>query len=233
MQGTISVGGYNKFMKLAGKQFYRMLVVIWLTFSIGSVVLAAASWWNLTRLMAQGRKLSAIRDDMDAIFKSLLDAETATRGYVITGNTNYLQPYMAATNNMPTQFVQLVELVGSDSTFARLVTDLRGQADLSLNCQQQVISARSRSLSTATTLFDTGQGKQVMDGIRISFLSARLWSRTTFRAKSVTSCWPVFCKANWLRRISFRSDQIAPETNCCDVKAGSVAAVVLVEVALA
>jgi signal transduction histidine kinase/CheY-like chemotaxis protein len=153
-------------MRRLGNRFYKTIVILWITLSIGSVVLAAISWWNLSDLMAQGRKWTAVRDDMDGILKSLLDVETGTRGYVITGNTNYLDPLNTATNNLPAQFNHLVGLVGDDSSFIKLVTDLRGQADLSLNWQYRVLEARDRSFNKAADLMDTGEGKKIMDGIR-------------------------------------------------------------------
>jgi signal transduction histidine kinase/DNA-binding NarL/FixJ family response regulator len=153
-------------MRRLGNRFYKTIVILWITLSIGSVVLAAISWWNLSDLMAQGRKWTAVRDDMDGILKSLLDVETGTRGYVITGNTNYLDPLNTATNNLPAQFNHLVGLVGDDSSFIKLVTDLRGQADLSLNWQYRVLEARDRSFNKAADLMDTDEGKKIMDGIR-------------------------------------------------------------------
>jgi signal transduction histidine kinase/CheY-like chemotaxis protein len=153
-------------MRRLGNPFYKTIVIVWLTLSIGSVVLAAISWWHLTELMAQGRMLTAVRDDTDGILKSLLDAETGTRGYVITGSTNYLEPFFLATNNITPQFDHLVALVSGDSSFIKIVTDLRGQIVLSLNWQQQVITARTRGFSKAAELINTGQGKQIMDDIR-------------------------------------------------------------------
>ena len=38
-------------MRRLGNRFYKTIVVLWLTLSIGSVVLAAISWWNLSNLM--------------------------------------------------------------------------------------------------------------------------------------------------------------------------------------
>ncbi len=153
-------------MRRLGNRFYKTIVVLWLTLSIGSVVLAAISWWNLSDLMAQGRRLSATGTDLDGLLKSMLDAETGTRGYVITGNTNYLEPFQNATSNIPLQFDHLVALIGGDPVLIKKATDLRGQMDLSLNWQMQVIISRSRSLNKAVDLITTGQGKQAMDGIR-------------------------------------------------------------------
>ena len=153
-------------MRLLGNKFYKTIVILWLTLSIGSVVLAAISWWNLSTLMDQGKKVTGIRDDTAGILKSLLDAETGTRGYVITGNTNYLEPLYDATNSLSPQFDHLAGLAGSDPDFFKIVTDLRGQAALSLNWQQQLVAARDHGFSKAADLMSTGQGKQIMDGIR-------------------------------------------------------------------
>ncbi len=110
--------------------------------------------------------LTAVRDDTDGILKSLLDAETGTRGYVITGNTNYLEPFCLATNSIMPQFDHLIGLVVGDPSFIQIVTDLRARTEFSLNWQQQVITARNHSFSKAADLVNTDQGKQIMDGIR-------------------------------------------------------------------
>ena len=154
-------------MRQLGNPFYKTIVIVWLTLSIGSVVLAAISWWNLSILMTQGRKLATVRDDVDGILKSLLDAETGARGYVITGNTNYLEPYYMATNDLSSQFDHLTGLISGDPSFIKMVTDLRGQADLSLDWQHRIVDARGRNFNKAADLITTGEGKQIMDSIRV------------------------------------------------------------------
>jgi len=46
------------------KQFYKLVVVAWLTFSLGSVVLALISWHQLSAQMAVGKQTLAVRDDL-------------------------------------------------------------------------------------------------------------------------------------------------------------------------
>jgi signal transduction histidine kinase/FixJ family two-component response regulator len=159
-------GFSKKFMRRFGNKFYKTIVIIWLTLSIGSVLLAGLSWWNLTTSMKQGRKLTAIRDDLDSILKSLLDAETGARGYVITGDPKFLEPFNSATNSLDPEFDHLVTLVAGDMTFIKTVTDMRGEAALVIGWQQQIIAARSRSFNKAAELVTTGQSKEVMDTIR-------------------------------------------------------------------
>ena len=97
-----------------GKQFYKLVVVAWLTFSLGSVVLALISWHQLSARMDYGRQVTVTRDELHEVNKSLLDLETGERGYVITGDKNFLEPFNEAETNLPAQFESLVALVHDD-----------------------------------------------------------------------------------------------------------------------
>ncbi len=156
----------GNFMRRLGNRFYKTIVILWITLSIGSVVLAAISWVQLSARLAEGRQMTASRQDLDDILRFLVDAETGTRGYVITGNTNFLQPVVEATNNVPARFDHLVQLAHTDPGFLRDVTILRGQSDLSFDWQRRIIEARNHNFNKAADLISTGEGKKVMDGIR-------------------------------------------------------------------
>jgi signal transduction histidine kinase/CheY-like chemotaxis protein len=156
-------------MRRLGNRFYRTIVILWITLSIGSVVLAAISWVQLTGRMAEGRQMNAIRQDLDSIMQYLTDAESGTRGYVITGNTNFLAPLNEAITNIPPRFDDLVQLSQNNLSFLQAVTIMRGQADLCLDWQRQVIEARKHSLDRAASLILTDQGKKIMAAIREQF----------------------------------------------------------------
>ncbi len=156
-------------MRRLGNRFYRTIVILWITLSIGSVVLAAISWVQLTGRMAEGRQMNTIRQDLDSIMQYLTDAESGTRGYVITGNTNFLAPLNEAITNIPLRFDDLVQLSQNNLSFLQAVTIMRGQADLCLDWQRQVIEARKHSLDRAASLILTDQGKKIMAAIREQF----------------------------------------------------------------
>ncbi len=149
-----------------GNRFYKTIVILWITLSIGSVVLAAISWVQLSARLVKGRQMSATRQDLDDIFRYLVDAETGTRGYVITGNTNFLGPLNEADVKLPARLDDLVQLAHSDPDFLQSVTVLRGKADMTLDWQNRVVTARGHSFSTAASLISSGEGKIVMDDIR-------------------------------------------------------------------
>src|SRR6266704_2057741 len=102
-------------MKLqAGKQFYKLVVVAWLTFSVGSVVLALLSWHQLDTRMGYGKQVTLTRDELQKVYESLLNMEAGERGYVIAGDKKFLEPFNAAETNLPAHFDSLVLLVHDD-----------------------------------------------------------------------------------------------------------------------
>jgi signal transduction histidine kinase/CheY-like chemotaxis protein len=154
-------------MKLqTGKQFYKLVVVAWLTFSLGSVVLALVSWHQLSAQRVVGGQVSAIRDDLDGILKSLLDMETGERGYVITGNKDFLGPFNQAENTLPAQFNDLINLIHDDPPMLQLVTQLQADSQASLSWQHAVINARAQSFDQAAKMVGTGNLKKMMDQMR-------------------------------------------------------------------
>src|SRR5882672_5292750 len=63
-------------------QIYRSVVVLWLTMSVASVMLAAVTWLQLSRRLQAAQESTAIREDLDQILRSMVDAETSQRGYL-------------------------------------------------------------------------------------------------------------------------------------------------------
>src|ERR1700761_5106771 len=100
---------------------YRLAVVIWLSLSIVSVLLAAISWVRLSHTMAGGRRWSSVGPQVDEILKTMLDSETGVRGYIITGNTNFLDPYNAAQTNFGIEFDRLADITAGNTNMLEAV----------------------------------------------------------------------------------------------------------------
>jgi len=146
---------------------YRLAVGIWLTLSIVSVLLAAVSWVRLSHTMAAGRQWSAVGPQVDEILKTMLDSETGVRGFIITGNTNFLDPYIAAQTNFGVQFDQLADVTAGDTNMLRAVLDLRAQSEALADFNHQAIDARNHSFHDAQAMIASGKGKLAMDQIRL------------------------------------------------------------------
>ena len=149
------------------KHIYNVVVVIWLTLSLGSVVLAGLAWSQLSRLMVIGRQNAAIKDNLDEIFKSLLETEAASRGYVITGDRAILQPLNDSQINLPIFFAALTQAVQGEPALLEQMKVLHSQADEFESWQSKVVAARGRSFNQAADLISTGEGKTLLDGIHV------------------------------------------------------------------
>ncbi len=146
---------------------YTVVLTVWLTLSIASVIVAAVNWHVLSRQIAASDHGTAIREETDGVLKLLLDAETGQQGYIITGEDPFLEPLQAAITHLPGRFDRLVELTRGDPELLRQVIELRVQSELSLAYHMKAVQTRrEQGLVTAAAIIKEGEGLQIMDNIR-------------------------------------------------------------------
>ncbi|WP_427915535.1 CHASE3 domain-containing protein [Ramlibacter sp. MMS24-I3-19] len=110
---------------------------------------------------------AAMRSGLDWLLQNVLDAETASRGFLLTGETRYLAPYQAATSNVD----RAIEQMGpawSDATEDAPVLRQLGQDVRSLLAQMDhsVQLRRTGHADARQELQLTDAGKDTMDAIR-------------------------------------------------------------------
>ena len=153
---------------------YRTVVVVWLTLSIASVALAAVTWVQLSGRLKAARTAVAIREHLDGILRMLLEAETAQRGFLIAGDRQFLEPLQETETNLPLEFDRLTELVSRDPVLLKRVMDLRGQSEVSLHYQRELVKLRQDNDATkAMGRVAAGEGQRLMDEVRTSVASIR------------------------------------------------------------
>jgi len=153
---------------------YRTVVVVWLTLSVSSVVLAAVTWIQLSNDLAAAREAVAVREELDAVIKLLVDAETAQRGFTITGDESFLGPLTEGAKKLPSHFERLAELARDDSELLKVVLNLRAQSEVSLNYQRDVVEVRrTEGAKKAMELVAQGHGKKVMNDLRAEITTVR------------------------------------------------------------
>jgi CHASE3 domain sensor protein len=119
---------------------------------------------------------SAIQAELSGVLKDMTDMETSQRGYLLTGNPAYLQPYTEAKGRIDADFVSLRTGLASrtqreqslESRLEALARSKEAEIERSIGLRQQ--GYRHRSFM----LVDTNEGKDYMDEIRriVSSLSA-------------------------------------------------------------
>lgn len=148
------------------RKVYQLVVGIWLALSIVSVFLAAVCWVRLSYTVQANRRWSAVGPQLDEILKTMLDSETGVRGFIITGTTNFLDPYNVAQTNFEAQFGQLADETAGNTNMLQAVLDLRAQSEALADFNRQAIDARNHNFRDAEALTASGKGKQIMDQIR-------------------------------------------------------------------
>lgn len=106
---------------------------------------------------------------------ALQDAERGQRGYLLTGQKAYLEPYRAAITGVPRLMASLTRLTTDDPDQQRQLPGLAGQIDLKLHELKSTLSAYgSGGLSAAQKIVETNAGLHEMGSIesRIDALTA-------------------------------------------------------------
>ena len=133
------------------------------------VVLGVLSYKNTTELIADAQNVShtyQVLGKLESIISTITDAETGQRGYIITGDDAYLEPYRAAIAGVGTILKDLRQLIRDPDQQKRL----DALAPL-VTARLEIISAqidarRTNGFKAAQTQILSGQGKKTMDEIR-------------------------------------------------------------------
>lgn len=143
------------------------------SFALAAAILVFAGWEAHRSTVqvaaaADERKNSsqilAIVDDTEG---RLVDAETAERGYLITGDESYLQPHREAIRNLDEVLTRLKGRTASQKSQQKHIQVLEPLIEKKLARIQESISLRrGKGLAAATQLVREGGGKLWMDEIR-------------------------------------------------------------------
>ena len=147
-------------------------------FQIGVPALLAFIAWNaylavnhlrlVQTIAALTIESSAIQSELSGVLKDVTDMETGQRGFLLTGDPAYLQPYTDAKGRMEMDFVSLRAGLSDrmqreqslESRLESLVKSKQAEMERSISLRQQ--GYRHRSFK----LVDTNEGKDYMDEIR-------------------------------------------------------------------
>jgi PAS domain S-box-containing protein len=102
-------------------------------------------------------------DETTQLIASLADAETGQRGYLLTGDRTFLQPYEEAVDRVPEELAALAQLSELDSHRFGIIRNL---AEAKLAELKRVIGLRDRDPGQAIAAVKQGEGKRIMDELR-------------------------------------------------------------------
>ncbi len=139
-------------------------VMVMLALFIG---LAIKSIWDFVDAAATTTQTHEILNGLERLTSEVKDAETGHRGYVITGDEAYLEPYHHALSSIDGEFQRLRTLLAHDPEQLRRLEALRPATDRRLaSLRANVEVRRSKGFDAALAVINTGEGKQLMDTFR-------------------------------------------------------------------
>jgi CHASE3 domain sensor protein len=148
-----------------------------LALQIGIPTLLALMAWNaylavshlnrMQKITALTMESSAIQAELAAVLKDLTDMESGQRGFLLTGDDTYLQPYSEAKGRVETNFVALRAGLTNRRDEQSLVSQLASLASAKQAEMERTISLRQRGYRLRSfRVVDTNEGKDYMDKIR-------------------------------------------------------------------
>ncbi len=140
-------------------------VALLLILFVASSVLSA---WSYVRYTRADLAISAVTGASDDLLVGLLDAETGQRGYLLTSDPAYLQPYQVALSTVPADQQRLGSLVSAVPGTGRYLGELNSLVAAKMAELAKTINlARAGDHAGAVRLVDTNKGKRAMDDVRV------------------------------------------------------------------
>ena len=129
----------------------------------------ALTFWTFLQMQqaAELRKHSRTTiQSADALLSSLKDAETGQRGYLLTGNEAFLEPYLAAGDSIRRHLEELRQLALLDAARQRLDALAPLLNATLVELAHLVELRRNNEMASALALVRGGDGKRLMDSMR-------------------------------------------------------------------
>lgn len=123
----------------------------------------------------------AIQDATTQVMFDLLNAETGQRGYIITGDEDYLTPYNLAIDRAKLDVPNLVKTTATDPEHAPVVKEMTALIDDKMVELDRTINVRKKDgLVAAANEVGQHRGKNLMDEIRVHIDTVNLRETTKF-----------------------------------------------------
>jgi len=143
------------------------VLIAWLVLTVAGLIMRWGAWDRLTHSLDAAGAATRLEESLSQLFSDLQEAESSQRGYVLTGNEDYLEPFQKTETSLASQFHGLEAMVMLDPALGDDLLKLKGLTDIKMNEMRETIKVRhDKSLKEAAALVNSGKGKDEMDQIR-------------------------------------------------------------------
>ena len=170
------------------QRFVKALLLVVLACLIGISWLA---YRNIHAAAGSEHRETHSREVLQAlgdILSSLKDAETEQRGFIITGNPDYLEPYYTNLDTYSTSLADLRRLTADNANQQQRIAAITPLVTAKLEDLEETIGLReTKGLSAAIAAVTARSGKKTMDQIRVLVIEARVQESLLLESLAITS----------------------------------------------
>ena len=152
------------------------------------IVVAGSSVWLSERTRenaADVQEAQSIRTRTSRVLALLLDAETGQRGFLLTQDPRYLEPYEAARRQIGPDIERLKQLEHADPEQEKLLDELSGTvSDKFAELDRTIALAQAGNVAAAIDLVKSDRGRESMDAARKTL--SNLLARADIRLRADT-----------------------------------------------
>ncbi len=134
------------------------------------IIIGFVSYQSATRLIETSSRVEQTQErlnKLEQLLSELKDAETGQRGYILTGEEPYLEPYQTAIASVDGEIKNLRTLTTLHPNQQRQLDALEPLIAKKLAEVNRLVDLRkNQGLEAALKVMRTGQGKKLMDNIR-------------------------------------------------------------------
>ncbi len=121
------------------------------------------NWQEFAGLRAEGKAARDAIDQLEAIVVSVREAEASQRGYLLTGQDSYLEPYNRVVAAIPSEFARIDELAPAQGPLLREIHRLVSEKLTEM--QQTIDLRRDKGLDAALQVMLKDQGWELTNRI--------------------------------------------------------------------
>ncbi len=161
------------------------MLIAWVLLTITGIVVRSMVWNRMTRGLDASGEATRVEQSLSQLSSSLQDAEASQRGYLLTANEGYLEPFKQTEATLPSKFSELAEAARQDSALEKDLLELRGLTELKMVEMRDTISLRrTKGLKEALAVMNSGKGRETMEKLR-----KVMWRMRQRRQVIFSSAW--------------------------------------------
>ena len=133
------------------------------------VIVAVFSFRNSEKFIETNQWINhthEVLDEFNQILTATIDAETGVRGFVISGDEVFLEPYNNFRQNIVEHLDKVKKLIADNPSQQKNIESLQNQLNIHSKYFEDLITTRKSDFEKARQIVSTQEGKRIQDEIR-------------------------------------------------------------------